>query len=270
MPKKVQPELIAIHALNVELAIIRDKVDSRGGKDTSGMYRLQFWKDALSSIYANSPSPVPRQPVAIALCAFAPSANPSFLESLVVARQQTLGDRPFATVFEVCGYGSRTAGALIQLQAEALSGISDQPTPSGQDDVISKAATDIGGAYAVMNLIRSTLPLIVRGVVLLPSDLLSLNGLTPDKVYNKKQLDDTKHVVKDMVRVAEKQLSVGRERVSSLPRSIRQAFTCTAAATDHMIIVTKKADFDVYSSHLQRRDPLLLWTLLFRKLAGRC
>lgn len=53
-----------------------------------------------------------------------------------------------------------------------------------------------------MSYSRSTLPLFTRGVVLLPLDLLSLNGLTPDKVYNKKQPEDVKHVVRDMVRVS--------------------------------------------------------------------
>lgn len=44
---------------------------------------------------------ISRQPVAIALCAFAPRASLHLLESLVVARQQSIGDRPFKTVDDV-------------------------------------------------------------------------------------------------------------------------------------------------------------------------
>lgn len=62
------------------------------------MYRLQFWKDAISSIYGISPLPVPRQPVAIALCSFAAGANSDMLLKLVETRQSTIGDRQFSDI----------------------------------------------------------------------------------------------------------------------------------------------------------------------------
>lgn len=37
-------------ALNVELATIRDKVTIQGN-DTSALYRLQFWREAVQAIY---------------------------------------------------------------------------------------------------------------------------------------------------------------------------------------------------------------------------
>ncbi|CAI4221058.1 unnamed protein product [Auanema sp. JU1783] len=267
MPKKVQPELIALYSLNVELALIRDKVNARGNNDTSGMYRLQFWKDSLSAIYGEANVPIPRQPVAISLCAFSPDANPTLIETLVTARQQTLGDKPFATVFELCGYGARTAGSLMQLTAESLIRYHNENVNMDQ---ISRAASDIGGAYAILNLIRSTLPLLTRGVVLLPSDLLSLNNLTPDRVYRKTHLDDCKHVVKDMVRISEKHLASGRERVSSFPRSIRPAFIATTASADYILKMIKKTDYDIYNTKIQGRNVLLLWLMMYRKMFGRC
>uniref|UniRef100_A0A1I7WRJ9 PRELI/MSF1 domain-containing protein n=1 Tax=Heterorhabditis bacteriophora TaxID=37862 RepID=A0A1I7WRJ9_HETBA len=60
LPKRAQPEILAISAFNVELALVRDKLDSRKSKDTMGIYRLQFWKDALAAIYGESSMPVPR------------------------------------------------------------------------------------------------------------------------------------------------------------------------------------------------------------------
>ena len=88
---------------------------------------------------------------------------------------------------------------------------------------------------------------------MLPLDLLSLNGLTPDKVYKKKQPEDVKHVVQDMVRVsgfiimkslnllvAKAQLESGRKRAERLPRSIRPAFSSTACVTSSIISTTEK------------------------------
>ena len=106
-----------------------------------------------------------RQPVAVALCSFAPDAPPQYLNSLVTARQQTIGDKPFSNVFEVnsklflnikvqvCGYGARTAGSLIQLRADCLSRVTTLDIEIYKED-IDKSATDIGGAFGVMNLIR--------------------------------------------------------------------------------------------------------------------
>lgn len=67
MPKVFHPELFALLAFNVELALVREKISAQHGTDAAGMYRLQFWRDALSAIYGDSVAPVPRQPVAIAL-----------------------------------------------------------------------------------------------------------------------------------------------------------------------------------------------------------
>ena len=66
---------LQVHALNVELAIIRDKIQSRGNTDTTGMYRLQFWKDALSSIYGGSSHPVPRYIILLICYAFTNTDN---------------------------------------------------------------------------------------------------------------------------------------------------------------------------------------------------
>ncbi|CAD6192217.1 unnamed protein product [Caenorhabditis auriculariae] len=263
MPKKVQPELIALHAFNVELAMVRDKVDARKG-DTTGMYRLQFWRDAISSIYAQSNLPVPRQPVAISLCAFAPNARHQLLQKLVETRQSTIGDRPFTTTKALTDYGRYTTGSLLTLQLEALARhLKIEALPH-----LDHVCADLGAAFGVANLIRSTLPLLSRGVVLLPSDLMSLHGVTADSIYNKKKPQETKALIKDLVKVADSYLSSARGKTRTVPTALRPALSGVAASTDHILRVLKKKDFDVYSPHLQRRNPLILWRLLARKLTG--
>lgn len=262
--RRVQAELVVLNAFNVELARIRDKVDTRKG-DTSAMYRLQFWKDALNSIYGNSALPVPRQPIAIGLCVFAPAVRHDILLKLVEARQSTIGDKPFANTDLLSSYGKSTIGSLLSLQVDAFSRANDVPALSETYSVCDS----IGAAAAIANLIRSTLPLLTRGVVLLPSDLMQLHGVTPDTVFKKKKIEETTALVRDLFKESKRHLDVAKNGAVSVPKQLRPALVSTVATTEHVLKVIEKAKFDVYSPYLQRRNPLHIWTILFRNMTGR-
>ncbi|CAP23728.1 Protein CBG02872, partial [Caenorhabditis briggsae] len=265
MNKKAQPEIVALNALNVELASIRDKVDTRKG-DTSAMYRLQFWKDAISSIYGISPLPVPRQPVAIALCSFASSANPDLLLKLVETRQSTIGDRQFSDINALCDYGKSTIGSLLCLQIDALARSSTQTKVFPMTYDVAKG---LGAAYAIANIIRATHPLLARGIVLLPADVMSLNGATPDSLYKKKKLDESVGMTKDLVNEAKRLLADARRQIDQVPKAVRPALAATGATTDYIIKTVEKNKYDIYSPHLQRQNPLLLWSLLVKNLCSK-
>ncbi|EFO86263.1 hypothetical protein CRE_02132 [Caenorhabditis remanei] len=265
MNKKAQPEIVALNALNVELASIRDKVDTRRG-DTSAMYRLQFWKDAISSIYGLSPLPVPRQPVAIGLCSFASRADHNMLLKLVETRQSTIGDRQFPDINALSEYGKSTIGSLLCLQIDALARISadTKVLPMAYD-----VAKDLGAAYAIANIIRATHPLLARGIVLLPVDVMSLNGATPDSLYKKKKLDEACGVTRDLINESKRLLNDARSRIDMVPKAVRPALAATGTITDYIIKTVESNKYDIYSPHLQRRNPLLLWSLLVKKLCSK-
>uniref|UniRef100_A0A1I7WRM8 Macro domain-containing protein n=1 Tax=Heterorhabditis bacteriophora TaxID=37862 RepID=A0A1I7WRM8_HETBA len=163
---------------------------------------------------------------------------------------------------ELSSYGISTTGALIRLHADVLARYSGGYCGEG---VIS-AAEKVGSAYGLMNLVRASLPLLSRGIVLLPLDLLSLHGLSPEKIYNKKDHDASKAVIKDIVHVASAHLKSGRDLCYSIPNSIRPAFIASACGIDHIIKITKKVDYDIYSAYLQRRNPLFIWSVLWKRL----
>ncbi|PAV62177.1 hypothetical protein WR25_16981 isoform A [Diploscapter pachys] len=238
MPNKVQPQIAAIMALNVELATIRDKVTIQGN-DTSALYRLQFWREAVQAIYGQEQGKhVPRQPAAIALCAFAPNANPFLLESLISARQGTIGDKPFSNVIELENYGKSTTGALIRLQCEAFR----EKSPSADENpVLIEVAEQIGASYAIANLLRSTLPLLTRRVVLLPRDALSHHSVTPDNVYSKKKPDDLRKVVKDLCLRSEQLYSEASKLGRKLNRQERLPVASFGARIDYILNTLEKA-----------------------------
>ncbi|CAJ0605992.1 unnamed protein product [Cylicocyclus nassatus] len=266
MPKGNRPEVIALLAFNVELAMIREKINPQRRNDTSGMYRLQFWRDAIQSIYGNAAMPVPRQPVAVALCAFAPKASMSLLDSLITARQRSIGDRPFKSMDELSVYGKSTTGALTCLQAESLARECAVLKPPKE---VVQAANELGAAYGIMNLIRSSLPLMARGVILLPTDLLAMHDLTLDKVYNRKNPEAVAALVRDMVQAASAHLSASRELYPLVPRALCPALAAPASVVDYIIANTTKAKFDLYNPLLQRRSPYLMWSLMYKHMLGR-
>ncbi|KAK6032812.1 hypothetical protein OSTOST_00993 [Ostertagia ostertagi] len=272
MPKSCHPELAALLAFNVELALVREKITQRTA-DATGMYRLQFWRDAIAAIYGDSAAPIPRQnilpvlqPVAVALCSFAPRASMSLLDSLIVARQRTIGDRPFRSVADLENYGVATTGAMIRLQADTLARASSMGSLS---ESAIKAADQLGAAYGIMNLIRSSLPLLLKGVVLLPEDLMAIHNLTPDIVYKRKNPEALVLLVKDLVKVASVHLVASKQLLPDVPRTIRRAFAPTSSVVNYLMKNTNKFGYNLYDSRLQRRHPFLMWTLLFKNMMGR-
>ncbi|VDM58470.1 unnamed protein product [Angiostrongylus costaricensis] len=222
MARTCHAEVFALLAFNVEVAVVREKISSQRGANTAGMYRLQFWRDTLSAIYGDSVSPIPRQPVAIALCSFAPHASPSLLDSLVVARQQTMGDRPFSTIDSVT-----TTGALIRLEGEALV----------RDCAIGKPPKEFDEAAD-----ESFLPLLTMGIVLLPADLLELHSLTPDRVYKGKDPEAVTRLVRDMVQVALTHIRASNELSSSIPRVLYPSLAAPASVVENIIRNAKKVN----------------------------
>lgn len=130
-------------------------------------------------------------------------------------------------------------------------------------------AKDLGAAYAIANMIRATHPLLARGIVLLPADVMSLNGATPDSLYKKKKLDEMVGMTKDLVNESKRLLIDARSRIEMVPKAVRPALAATGATTDYIIKTIEKNNYDIYSPHLQRRNPLLLWSLLVRKLCSK-
>ncbi|VDN23316.1 unnamed protein product [Cylicostephanus goldi] len=105
-----------------------------------------------------------------------------------------------------------------------------------------------------------------RGVILLPADLLAMHDLTLDKVYNRKNPDAVAALVRDMVQAASAHLSASRELYPLVPRALCPALAAPASVVEYIIANATKAKFDLYNPILQRRSPLLMWTLMYKHM----
>lgn len=74
LPKEYRGAYFAVHAFNVEIAMIKDQVPRNSAQ--AGRIRFQFWKDAFHQIcFDKKLSPSNTQPIAQALSYYIPKHN---------------------------------------------------------------------------------------------------------------------------------------------------------------------------------------------------
>lgn len=142
-PAQVRKRLVALYALNYELAHVSETVS----QPAVGDIRLAWWRDALAAIRAGSA--FPSHPVLLAY-AEAHAAKPlssDLLERMIEARRKDLDAQPFANWAEAEDYLDATAGGLVRLALE-VSGAERAPGV----EVLARAA---GQAWGAAGLLRA-------------------------------------------------------------------------------------------------------------------
>ncbi|KAI6228345.1 hypothetical protein M3Y95_00612700 [Aphelenchoides besseyi] len=259
LPLHQQSRIFPILALNAEISIIRQKIVRNSG--VAGIYQLQFWKDALNVLAGEQRGPVPRQPVVRALQqqqVVTAKLLPVF-QQLVSARQETLGDRPFASTTKLEENSASVHGNLIRLIGAQLDAESYDSSTE-----FSNAAQQMGVAVGVATLMRATVPLLKEGVLLLPTDLLSLHNLNHNSFSRRDFSHGLKGVAKDLVRIADKQLKNVRSKRDVIPSELRSAFLSSGIRVDHVLSCVQKRDYNLLNSELQQPPLFASWKLWWR------
>lgn len=104
-PSSLQRPAMAIRALNVELASVRDQVSN----PNIGQMRLQFWRETIDSIYSSPNTNIAKKinhPVAreIELLIRNNQLTKMWFHRLIKSRETTLNDMPFADVEKLENY----------------------------------------------------------------------------------------------------------------------------------------------------------------------
>ncbi len=110
-PKRVREGLVALYALNYEIARTAESVSEPG----IGAIRLAWWREAIDEIYAGK---TPRAHPAVQAFAALVRARPldrTLLDALIDARENDIDPAPFASWAELEGYVEATAGGLMRL-----------------------------------------------------------------------------------------------------------------------------------------------------------
>lgn len=141
-PAAVRERLIAIYAVNYEIARTSDTV-SEGGL---GDIRLEWWRSALEEVAHGSPQRAHPALAALTRTMRSP-ADVRALEDIVAARRADFEPRPFGAWSDVEEYLDRTAGALMRLCIEQCA----PPRPAADEFI-----TSAGRAWGLTGLLRAT------------------------------------------------------------------------------------------------------------------
>uniref|UniRef100_A0A914HBB0 Uncharacterized protein n=1 Tax=Globodera rostochiensis TaxID=31243 RepID=A0A914HBB0_GLORO len=189
------------------------------------------------------------------------------------ARQQTLGDRPFADVHALESNARALYGTMIRLQMHAL----HDATAATQDgehrqqmleyEDCQRAVDAMACAVGILTLLRATVLLLRDGVMLLPQDLTTLHGVSVEMAYRKP--NSLKEVVRDLCEISTRHLHTARSPscIDSVRPELRPALLTCGLRADHVLTLLNSNDFNLLDVRLHQRHPMSAWKLWWR---NRC
>ena len=245
--------LLALLALNLELARVRDRVR----EPTLGQIRLAWWHETIKGVFENRPR---RHPVAQALADTVDRYNIPrvVLDSMIDARVVEFDEQGLPTLETLENFAEQTSGALHRVCLKVL-GVEDPQAET--------AAGHVGTAWALVGLVRSVPHYASMGRVYLPVDALSQADLTLGDVLSLTSGSRLKPVVETVLRCASQHLLSARDMKSQIPREALPALL-PAVLADNYISRLRRHDFNPFalSNELNQtvRQLRLLWASLRR------
>ncbi|XP_064248114.1 NADH dehydrogenase (ubiquinone) complex I, assembly factor 6 isoform X1 [Passer domesticus] len=249
LPAESRTSAFALRAFNVELAQIKDSITQK----TTGLMRMQFWRDAVEDIYGDNP---PHQPVATELWRAVKRHNLTkmWFMKIIDEREKNLDDRPYRNIQELETYAENTQSALLYLTLETL----------GVRDIhADHAASHIGKAQGIVTCLRATPYHCTRQKVFLPMDICMLHGVSQEDFIRGKQEKNVRDVIYDIASQAHIHLEHARSFSKKVPVKAYPAFFCTVALDDYLYNM-RKVDFNIFHPSLQKKSTLLPLYLYIR------
>ncbi|XP_075995137.1 NADH dehydrogenase (ubiquinone) complex I, assembly factor 6 isoform X2 [Genypterus blacodes] len=229
------------------------QVKDSTSQTTIGLMRMQFWKTAIDEIYSDHP---PNHPVAMELwrAVRKHQLTKRWLQRIITDREKDLEDRAYRNLKELETYAENTHASLLYLLLECL----------GVRSVhADHAASHIGKAHGIVTCVRATPYHSSRRKVYLPLDICMLHGASQEDFLRGSREQDVRDVVYDIASQAHVHLQHARSFSHDVPAAATPAFLQTVVLEDFLQRV-RRADFDVFHSSLQKRNPLLPLQLYLR------
>ena len=169
-PETARAGLMAIYAFNQEIAKIRDVIS----EPVSGHIRLQWWREALDTVYAGGN---PQHQVAVALGDAVKrfGLGRSHFDCLIDGRAFDVEDQRPRNLAALESYADATSTPLVSLALEVL---------AERGAAAHAAGRHIGIAWGLIGQLRATAYLARKKRTFLPLEELSKVGLAPDDVFN--------------------------------------------------------------------------------------
>lgn len=181
--------LWALYAFNHEIAKTREVVT----ETKLGLIRLQWWRDEVAKVYAETVSQHQvLEPLAAAIRAH--TLPKDLFDNLIYAREFDLEDRQPATVEGLVKYAEFTSLPLLQLSLLCLGETADE-----------SKLRDVATGYALTGILRAIPAHLAQRRCYLPEDRVR----NKYELFEGKGLDQLKPVVKELADVARGKLKGG-------------------------------------------------------------
>jgi phytoene synthase len=224
-PREVRADLLALYALNVELARIAEQVS----EPSLGAIRLQWWRDAIARASQGEATGVP---VADAFgdVARRRMLSPDRIAALIDARDFDVAAKimPDWTALET--YLHDTAGGIFALAAECAAA----PRAS-----IERAAGPAGLAYGLTGLMRALPVHAAHGRVALPADSLRRHGTSPEAVLAGQTQEGLIVLLIELRARARNAFARARSEIAGLDPSAQAAFLPLGLVEPYLAVLAK-------------------------------
>ncbi|CAK9807401.1 NADH dehydrogenase (ubiquinone) complex I, assembly factor 6 [Anthophora plagiata] len=232
----------AIRAFNVEVAQVRDQVNDY----KIGEMRLKFWIDALNNIYKGSS---PQNPIMLELHEILQkySLSKHYFKRLIDIRSEKLCDYSFNDMTAIERYAEYSNSSIYYLLLEA----------HGVTNInADHAASHMGKAHGIINLIRSVRYNAAKRINMLPQDILMKYGVSTEAVLQGQSSKELQNVIYDVASYAKLHLDTVISLKSNLGKETSLIFLPIICLQKYLEEL-RRVDFNIFDAKLYRKDNLL-------------
>ncbi|CAK9814618.1 NADH dehydrogenase (ubiquinone) complex I, assembly factor 6 [Anthophora quadrimaculata] len=232
----------AIRAFNVEVAQVKDQVSDF----KIGEIRLKFWIDALNNIYKGNP---PQNPIMLELHKILQkySLSKHYFKRLIDIRFEKLRDYSFNNMAAIERYAEYSNSSIYYLLLEA----------HGVTNInADHAASHMGKAHGIINLMRSVRYSAAKRINMLPEDILMKYGVSTEAVLQGQSSKELQNVIYDVASYAKLHLDTVISLKSNLGKETSLIFLPIICLQKYLEEL-RRVDFNIFDAKLYRKDNLL-------------
>lgn len=227
-PAAARDDLLALYALNVELARIGERVS----EPDLGKIKLQWWREALARAATGETTASPVADAIGAILKHHPAAAEP-IGKMIDAREFDVAVKTMPDMAMLNDYLDATAGSLFSAALRIGGGDAARPQP------LCSAA---GRAYGLTGLMRSLPVHAALGRCDLPDDLLRDHGTSPEQVLAGKASSGLTAALAALREKAQADLNATEQPLARLPSVERKVFMPLALVHPYLAALAEVAD----------------------------
>lgn len=224
--------LNALYAFVYEVARIPEAVR----EPDLGRMRLQWWRDAVASVYAGALGPANDAVIALAGLIEWASLDRALIDGFIDARERDLEERPFENWPDFEAYVDDTAGAVIQLAAKVCA---PDLMQTSQHAALFRNA---GRIWGYTGLVRALPVWNERRRTFFPQKLLDHVHLTREQLFSGATIHETSAACRAVLERAVSAHREVRRLAYGAPKEFFPAFGYVALVPDYMRALDRPYD----------------------------